>query len=284
MNYPKVSIVMGVYNEESCIRDAICSMLSQTFSDFEFIIINDGSIDKTEEIILSFNDPRIRYMKNDVNIGLTKTLNKGLYLARGEYIARMDGNDISHPLRLKKEVKILDSNPNIQLVWTGAEYIASSGEFLCEKKSPSLAEVIDLLRSSPTEFPVGRNHINHMTVMFRKNVVLKMGGYNENYRWGQDGNLWYRMIHKGYQFFFIEEPLMSIRINPESVTSRRTGRGFFSPEEVYCRTCLTNYAWKNAFSYLLIMPLGIGTIKLGSKAIFGFLCALFGKKGSNDAE
>lgn len=277
MSYPKVSIVMGVYNEETYIREAIRSMLRQTFSDFEFIVINDASTDKTEEIMFSFDDPRIRYIKNGINIGLTRTLNRGLFIAKGEYIARMDGNDISHPTRLEKEVTVLNGNPKIQLVWTGAIYITSTGEFLCEKKTPSLKEVVDLLCSSPTELPVGRNHINHMTVMFRKNVVLKMGGYNEKYRWGQDGNLWYRMIHKGYNFFFIEERLMSIRINPESATFGRNVRRLSSPEEAYCRTCLMNYAWKKAFFYLSKMPLGIKKIKLGGKTILGFLRASFGK-------
>ena len=119
---------MGVFNEQNYVRESIQSMLTQTFSDFEFIIINDASTDKTEEIIWAFDDSRIKYIKNDINIGLTKTLNKGLSLAKGKYIARMDGNDIAYPTRLEKEVKTMDSNPNLHLGWTGLKYITAKGK------------------------------------------------------------------------------------------------------------------------------------------------------------
>ena len=183
----------------------------------------------------------------------------------------MDGNDISYPTRLEKEVKVLDSNPEIQLVWTGAIYITSTGESLCGKKSLSLKEVVDLLRSSPTEFPVGRNHINHTAVMFRKNSILNIGGYDEKYRWGQDGNLWCRMLRKGFKFFFVEEPLMSIRISIESVTFKREVGKLSSPAEAYCGVCMTHLAWGKAFYYLLKMPFGIKKVKLGGRMILNFL-------------
>lgn len=266
---------MGVFNEQNYVRESIQSMLTQTFSDFEFIIINDASTDKTEEIIWAFDDSRIKYIKNDINIGLTKTLNKGLSLAKGKYIARMDGNDIAYPTRLEKEVKVMDSNPNLHLVWTGLKYITSKGKHLCNKKSPSLAEVVNLLYSSPTDLPVGRNHINHITVMFRKDTVLEMDGYNEKYRWGQDGNLWYRMLHKGFNFYFINQPLLSKRIIPESVTFNRNGRNLFSPAEIYASTCLANHAWRKTFLYLSRMPLGIKKVKLTTRTILTFLWFLF---------
>ncbi|MFN6038935.1 MAG: glycosyltransferase family 2 protein [Bacteroidota bacterium] len=107
---PSVSVLMPVYNGEKFIKDAITSVLNQTFQDFEFIIINDGSTDRSEEIILSFNDPRIRYFKNNVNLKLISTLNKGLDLCRGKYIARMDCDDFAYPHRLETQFVFMESN------------------------------------------------------------------------------------------------------------------------------------------------------------------------------
>ena len=96
---PKVTVLMSVYNSEKFLRESINSILEQTFKDFEFLIINDGSTDSSREIILSYNDPRITLFDNKNNIGLTKSLNKGLDLAKGEYIARQDADDISLPVQ-----------------------------------------------------------------------------------------------------------------------------------------------------------------------------------------
>jgi glycosyltransferase involved in cell wall biosynthesis len=99
-----ISVLMPVYNAEKYLKESICSILNQTYGDFEFLIINDGSTDKSEEIILSFKDERIVYHKNESNIKLIATLNKGIALARGKYIARMDADDISLPDRLLHQV------------------------------------------------------------------------------------------------------------------------------------------------------------------------------------
>lgn len=117
---PKVSVVMSVYNGEKYLPETIDSILNQTFKDFEFIIINDGSTDKTAKILTSYDDPRIRIF-NQENMGLTKSLNRAISLAKGEYIARMDADDISYPERLKKQVDYLNKNPDIGLV--GSKYI-----------------------------------------------------------------------------------------------------------------------------------------------------------------
>lgn len=99
-----VSVVLPAYNAELYLKEAIDSVLSQTFTDFELIILNDGSIDRTEEIILSYNDSRIVYVKNEKNLGLIGTLNKGINLAKGKYIARMDADDICLPERFKNRL------------------------------------------------------------------------------------------------------------------------------------------------------------------------------------
>src|SRR5580698_9685158 len=111
INNPKVTVLMPVYNGEKYIKEALESILQQTFIDFEFLIINDGSTDNSVSIIKSFNDNRIRLIHNEKNSGLVYSLNKGIGLSNGEYIARMDCDDVSIPERLEKQVGFLNSNP-----------------------------------------------------------------------------------------------------------------------------------------------------------------------------
>ena len=122
---PKVSVVMSVCNSEPFIRDAINSILGQTFQDFEFIIINDGSTDGSLQIIQSYGDSRIRITSQE-NLGLTKSLNKGIGIARGEYIARQDADDISEPSRLEKQVAVLEQNSRAVLVSSNIRYFSEA--------------------------------------------------------------------------------------------------------------------------------------------------------------
>jgi len=110
---PEVTVLMSVYNGSKYLAEAIESILHQSYTDFEFLIINDGSTDLSEKIIKSYNDRRINYIKNNENIGLTRSLNKGLCLARGKYIARMDADDISMPDRFKEQVDFMEKNENV---------------------------------------------------------------------------------------------------------------------------------------------------------------------------
>ena len=107
---PKISVVMPAYNAEKYIGESIDSILNQTYGDFEFIIINDGSRDSTKEIILSYSDNRIVYLENEINSGIVVTLNKGLKYATGEYIARMDADDIAVAERLEKQIEFMEKN------------------------------------------------------------------------------------------------------------------------------------------------------------------------------
>ncbi|SMN02237.1 Putative N-acetylgalactosaminyl-diphosphoundecaprenol glucuronosyltransferase [uncultured Candidatus Thioglobus sp.] len=115
MSNPKISVIMPVYNGEKYLKEAINSILNQTFTDFEFIIINDGSTDNTGNIILSYDDERIIYIKNQENLKISKTLNKGIELAKGEYIARMDADDICFPKRLEKQISFMQKNPKVDV-------------------------------------------------------------------------------------------------------------------------------------------------------------------------
>lgn len=184
----KVTVLMPVYNAGLFLRETIESILCQTWSDFEFLIINDGSTDSSREIILSFDDPRIRLVDNQSNIGLTKSLNRGLQLAIGEYVARQDADDISYRKRFERQVKFMSSHPEVVLLGTRARAINEKGKPQRE----------DLLR-----IPVGslairwylifQNAFIHSSVMFRRSIIWeKLGGYDESFERAQDYELWSR--------------------------------------------------------------------------------------------
>lgn len=124
---PTVSVLMPVYNGETFLREAVDSILAQTFRDFEFLVVNDGSTDGTEQIIRSYADPRIRLVHNETNLGLIAGLNKGIGLCRGRYIARMDADDISVPERLEKQVFFMESHPDVGICGTWYDSFDDSG-------------------------------------------------------------------------------------------------------------------------------------------------------------
>ena len=128
MNHaPLVSVLMPVFNAEKYLREAIESILNQTFADFEFLILNDGSTDGSKEIILSYADTRIRYVENENNLGVVKTANKGIHLSRGKYIFRMDADDISLPRRLEKQYRFMEQHPDIGMCSSWAQVINENG-------------------------------------------------------------------------------------------------------------------------------------------------------------
>jgi len=179
---PFVSVLMPVFNGELYIREAIDSILKQTYTHFEFLIINDGSTDRTVEIIKSYNDSRIKQINNKENIGLTKSLNIGLKLAKGKYIARMDADDISSPLRLEKQIQFLEHNTHVGLVGSWFKIIDK--------------DVTVKTLSDPEEIHVQllfKNPIAHPTTMYRKKLLTDYNlSYNTAFNTSQDNDLWYR--------------------------------------------------------------------------------------------
>lgn len=185
---PIVSVLMPCYNSEQYIREAIDSILSQTFSDFEFIVINDGSTDNSAEIIGSYKDKRIKYINNDVNLGLIKSLNKGISLAKGKYIARMDSDDISYPTRLKEQVIFLDNHPDVIMCGTWINF------FNYPPRKDDGHHQTDITYLSLLKGWC----INHPTVMMRTDVIKKNNlFYDENYPCAEDYELWSRLIRYG---------------------------------------------------------------------------------------
>ena len=210
MKNPKVTVLMSVYNGEKYLQEAIDSILGQTFKDFEFLIVNDGSTDKTEEILKSYNDPRIKIIDNEKNIGLTKSLNKGLKLTRGEYIARMDADDVSMPERLEKEVVFLDNNKNMGLVGTYYFETNENGKVLYITRplndSKALKEKLLMI-----------NQFGHGSVMFKKECIEKVGLYRREFKSAQDYDLWLRISEK-YNIANLPEPLYKRRLNIDSIS------------------------------------------------------------------
>lgn len=186
---PLVSVIMPLYNAEAYLREAIDSILAQSYAHFELLILNDGSSDASEEICLSYRDPRIRYHFHK-NIGLAGTLNKGLELSTGKYVARQDQDDIAHKDRFEKQVAYLEAHPKVLLLGTRANVFSDTQEFIKlhdHATHPALLK-FDLLFDNP---------FVHSTVMFRKKDIDLIGGYNTDRSYFEDYELWSRFAEKG---------------------------------------------------------------------------------------
>jgi len=236
MPHPRVSIVMPVFNAAPFLREAIKSMLEQSFDAFEFIIINDGSTDESQEIIRSFNDPRIRYVQNEYNKGIVYTLNLGIGLASTEYVARMDADDISLPERLLLQVNYLDEHPYVDVVACVVNLVDANGNSTGYWKE----DREHMTESSIQEFLPLNNCIAHPSIMARTEM-LKAFKYLESQKQAEDYDLWLRMIAGGKIIHKIEEPLLLHRIQPRSFTRQRQRNVFFKLAETKLR-----FAWNEA--------------------------------------
>lgn len=211
---PKVTVLMSVFNGGKFLEESVQSILSQTLIDFEFLIFDDGSFDGSEKKLdqLSAGDTRVKVVRQK-NIGLTKTLNLGLRLARGEYVARMDSDDVAMPDRLQKQVSFLDNNPEIALVASFAKIIDEKGQEIGEHWPAVEHDAIRKL-----SFFSGQ--ICHPSVMFRKNKILDIGGYDENFQYAQDCDLWFRLM-KENRVANIPEFLLKWRKTSEGIGTRK---------------------------------------------------------------
>ena len=180
---PRLSVIMPTYNtKEEYLREAIESILTQTFTDFEFLIIDDGSTNNTEQVVLSYDDARIKYVKNKKNLGLVTSLNKAFHLACGEYIARMDADDISLPQRFEKQILYLDANPEVSLLGTAMQIFPDIRDVYL----PTRVTFLGLLEGCI---------IAHPTIMYKKACFEKHGLlYDEEYKHAEDYELWSRAI------------------------------------------------------------------------------------------
>lgn len=212
MNYKgfKVTVLMPVYNGEKYIREAIASILNQTFRDFEFLIINDGSTDRSVEIINSYKDPRIRLVHNENNLKLIATLNKGLDLSVGEYLVRMDCDDIALPERIKKQVSFMDGHPDVVVSGTWLKTVGNGFDKV---------------------WTVPRNHedircrmlfedvIYHPTVIMRLKPFKDHGIYYRSFIHAEDYELWVRIMEQ-FKVANIDEVLLYYRVHPGQIVKK----------------------------------------------------------------
>jgi glycosyltransferase involved in cell wall biosynthesis len=220
----KITIVMPVYNTKKYVDQAIQSILNQSFQDFEFIIIDDGSTDKSLSIIKSFNDKRIQIIQNKKNLGLIKTLNKGIDLAKGKYIARMDADDIAKPERLAKQLRFLEKHTNYALVGTQANFIfgdkLSNSQFHMEINSDLLAALS--LFNCP---------FIHPSVMIRTDI-LKEFYYEEGFTAAEDYELWTRILRK-YSCANLTESLLNYRLHDNNISTVQNNKQIESIKRIY---------------------------------------------------
>lgn len=185
---PKISVAMPVYNGEKYIKETIESVLNQTFSDFEFIIVDDGSTDDTFNIVHSFNDTRIKYFKNEKNSGISYSLNRALEIASSEYIARIDADDICYNNRFQIQYDFLESNKNVGVCSANTDTIDANGTKIGTTKNFITSEECKLKL-------LFANSLSHPAAMFRKNMVLQVGGYSLGMEPIEDFELWVRMTN-----------------------------------------------------------------------------------------
>lgn len=182
---PCVSVVMTVYNDQRFLPFAIDSIIAQSFADFELVIVNDGSTDQSERILQEYaaRDSRMKVVTQD-NAGTTAAANRGLDLARGRYVARLDSDDVSYPHRLQTEVQFMEANRNIALVGGGSDIIDIDGHIVGTR---------NIRTANPQRAILHRNIYQQSDVMFRLDVVRHLGGYREKFKNAEEYDLWLRI-------------------------------------------------------------------------------------------
>jgi glycosyltransferase involved in cell wall biosynthesis len=226
----EISVIMTVYNGEKFLREAIDSVLNQTFQDFELIIIDDGSTDSTVQTIKSYNDPRIQLIENCQNRGQSYSRNLGIKESNGEYIAIMDADDIALPKRLEIQYEYLKSNTEISLCGSWIEVIGEEGDFKKIRKVPTENFEIkaDLIFNCP---------IIHPTVIFVKKDFVENGFfYDEEFKYAQDMELWSRAMFK-LNFYNLPIPLLKMRFgNSLSISFKNKEEQLYYGRKVIDRT------------------------------------------------
>jgi glycosyltransferase involved in cell wall biosynthesis len=222
---PKVTVIMPVFNGAHYLSESLGSILAQTWEDFELLVLDDGSTDNSVEIVSRFRDDRIRLERNERNIGLTATLNRGLDLARGQYVARMDCDDVSRPNRLERQVGFLDDNRQVGIVSSWAEVVDEAGSIPIRRVIGQLTGLGNSPHSLSTTDPAIRfnllftNIVVHSSVMFRRDLLNQHNlRYSEAFKFAEDYEFWVR-CSRAFQLALIPEILVNYRSRPDSVSN-----------------------------------------------------------------
>ncbi len=235
---PGISVLMSVYNGERFLREAVESVLSQTCTDFEFIIVNDGSSDGSAEILESYADPRVRLVHNSRNLGLSQSLNRGLEEAVGRYVARMDADDISLPERFERQMAFMDEHPEVGACGTWAKDIDEAGAIVAEHRT-IVGKRLHCYYWIPSP-------IIHPSAMIRTELLKELRYADVSY--AQDFNLWLRIVKAGFKLGNLTEFLFLYRVHAMSISdskldaqllsSYESFRGHISPSDISFETYL----------------------------------------------
>lgn len=210
MNTLSITVLIVAYNAEKYIAQSIDSVLAQSYRDFELLVLDDGSNDNTREIIRSYEDERIHLVECPHNY--IETLNRGINLSKGKYIARMDADDIMHPDRLRIQVSLLEEAPEVTLCATWMQLFDEN------KGKTSIINKVSGIIDDPIISLLGSNFIGHPTVMIRKEFLCKNSlCYSPNYPYAEDYKLWVDMALAGAVFYIEPEPLLYYRVHSGQV-------------------------------------------------------------------
>jgi glycosyltransferase involved in cell wall biosynthesis len=210
---PLVSIVLPVYNGEKYLTESLDSVLSQTYQNWELVIINDGSTDGTENLILNYQDKRIKYLKNDGNKGIIFSLNRGIQESKGVYIARLDADDIALPFRIEKQVEFLSDNLDYVLCGSYFQTIDSKGKLLKTVTFPSN-------NRDAQSYLLLHNCFCHSAIMMRSHIAKELK-YDEKFQVCEDYDLWYRISRVGK---ILNLPVVAIlyRVHDSNMSTRKS--------------------------------------------------------------
>jgi glycosyltransferase involved in cell wall biosynthesis len=208
---PKISVIMPDYNGGKYLKEAVQSVLDQTYKDFEFIILDDGSTDDSVEIVENFSDDRIKLVKLGHG-GIVSTLNEGLKISKGEYIIRSDADDVSLPERFEKLLVYIEENKQVGICGSWAISIDSEASVIGEMKYPPIQN--DKIKKNT----LLHNPFIHPSVIFRKEKILVAGGY-KNFKHNEDYELWTRVLRKNFGHN-IPEFLLKYRIHSNQITKK----------------------------------------------------------------
>lgn len=257
---PKVSVVLPAYNAEKYIAQSIESILGQTFKDFELIIINDCSQDKTWGIIEKFakRDKRILAISNTKNLKLANSLNKGIELAKGKYIARMDADDWSYPDRLETQYRFMEKHPKVGIVG-GSMNVCSEDLKITNSRSYPVSD--KKIRSRIFFY----SPFSHPLIMIRKDVLDKVGGYDTAFNPAEDYELYFR-IGSTSKFANLRKVLLKYRVVPNSMTTGGTKKMEVTSLRIRTKYFDTYQASLIARIFTLLQSISVSLIPYNLKA------------------
>ncbi len=228
-HYPPLSLLLCVHNGAAYLPACLNSILTQSFTDFELIIMDDCSTDDSPAILAALTDPRVKIFRNPENLGLTKSLNLGLELVQGNYIARIDADDTMHPTRLQHQVDFLENNPDYGIVGSFAQQMDADG-------TPTSIQKMPVTNAEIQWFSLLSSPFLHPTVMLRKSTLDAHAlTYDTTFRTTQDYDLWARMltVTKGHN---IPLPLTHLRVHEGAISHTKKAAQFTNHQTIACLT------------------------------------------------